>query len=480
MTLREFFSQEGYSTVDAGYYERIREWDAWYRGDVGNFHHYKVYNGQHHLKCRRDSLNMAKRVCEDWANLLMNERIQITLGGENGAEREQAFFDEVARENNFWTMANEMQEYKAAYGTVAYLPYADGVTLHPVTGEPMGGGDIRINYVTAENIFPLRWENGIITECAFAGQHFIGARGTTQAKEYLHLQRHVLEDGWYVIYNDLFSVSNGQLERVAMTSVPGFEGMVERIDTHSPEKQFVIDRLAIANNVDKTCPLGVSVFANAIGTLRGIDLIYDSYNNEFILGKKRIMATASALHEESTGAPVFDPYDVVFYALPGGMSDESSIHEIDMKLRAQEHEIALQNRLTLLSEACGFGEKRYRFDSGSVATATQIISENSQLFRTLQKHEKLLEASLKKLVRAVLRIGRDTLRLPVDPDVEITIDFDDSIIEDKQSEFARDWQMLGGGILRPEEFRAKWLHEDVETAFQNLPDMARLNESVMF
>lgn len=478
MRLREFLAKEGYSTVDSTFYEHIREWGEWYRGDVETFHTYKVYNGRQHHLCKRDSLNMAKRVCEDWANLLINERVHIVIGGESGGEAEQLFFDEVASRNNFWVKVNEMQEYKAAYGTTAYIPYALGVEVDE-GGNVRGGGEIRLNYVTADNILPLKWENGVISECAFSSRLFIGQSGAGKAKEYLYLQRHVKENGLYVIYNDLFESNDGNLTPVPLGSVPEFATMATRVETGSPQRQFVIDRMAVANNIDKECPLGIAVFANAVGALRGADLIYDSYNNEFALGKKRIMVSADALHEMASGEMVYDPNDLVFYLLPGSMTDDQTIKEINMNLRAEEHEKAMQNRLQLISQACGFGEKHYRFEQGSVATATQVISENSQMFRTLKRHETILEAALVELARILLRMGRDVLGLPLDPDVEISVDFDDSIIEDKQSDFTRDWQMLAGGVIRPEEFRAKWMHEDIETARRNLPEMAHLDESVM-
>ena len=57
----------------------------------------------------------------------------------------------------------------------------------------------------------------------------------------------------------------------------------------------------------------------------------------------------------------------------------------------------------------------------------------------------------------------------LDEDVEISIDFDDSIIEDKDTDFSRDMQLLNAGIMNDWEFRAKWLNEDDETAKQMLP-----------
>ena len=55
--------------------------------------------------------------------------------------------------------------------------------------------------------------------------------------------------------------------------------------------------------------------------------------------------------------------------------------------------------------------------------------------------------------------------------MEISIDFDDSIIEDKSADFTRDLQLLNAGILNDWEFRMRWMNEDEETAKAALPKM---------
>ena len=57
----------------------LDEWAEWYSGTVKSWHNYNVYNGKRHIQMHRLSLNMAKKVCEDWANLLVNEKTDITL-----------------------------------------------------------------------------------------------------------------------------------------------------------------------------------------------------------------------------------------------------------------------------------------------------------------------------------------------------------------------------------------------------------------
>ena len=153
MTIQQYLKKIGFDTVDMSFYSQIEQWQQWYQGKVKKFHNYEAYNGKQKVMCERLSLQMAKKVCEDWANLLMNEKVTITIEG----DREQQFIDTVLENNNFIVKSNESQEYKAAYGTVAYVPYMQNVEVLQNTGEVIGANikDIHINYVTGDFIFPL-------------------------------------------------------------------------------------------------------------------------------------------------------------------------------------------------------------------------------------------------------------------------------------------------------------------------------------
>lgn len=452
----------GYTTIPDSFYSKVYEWRSWYQGDVKGFHNYTVQNGERQVKCRRYSLGMGKKLCEDWANLLMNEKVQITLEG----QKEQEFIDLVLTENNFTVKANEMQELKSALGTVAYVPRVIGQEISE-SGDivPGNASGIVLDYVTIENIYPLSWQNGYISECAFSSEV------TRGGKDYLYLQIHRREDnGNYVIENRIYRYDNEQLADEQLVNVKGFENIPPVVHTGSDKRQFVIDRPNIANNVNYLLPTGIAVYANAIDVLQGVDIAYDSYVNEFKLGKKRIMVKPSAA-QYLDGTPAFDPDDVVFYVMPEDTENGAVVTPIDMTLRTAEHNTGIQDQLNILSSKCGFGETYYRFDGGSVATATQVISENSTMFRTIKKMEIVLEQALVELCRILLRLGNTAMNAGLNEDVEISIDFDDSIIEDKQSEFSRDMQMLSAGIMNDWEFRAKYMNEDEATAKAALPKM---------
>lgn len=464
MNVIEKLKQLGYSTVNEDFYRKVDEWKSWYVGDVKGFHRYKVRNGHNTVRCKRYSLGMGKKIPEDWANLLMNEKVSITLEG----RREQEFVDRVFEENNFPVKSNEMQEMAFALGTVAFIPRVVGMEATETGPIPGSASGIVMDYVTVEHIWPIAWQNGIITECAFSSVV------TDNGEDYCYLQIHHKVNGQYDIENRLYRYRNENLDaEVRLADVGSFANVPPVVHTGSDRRQFVIDRPNIANNFDYAVPLGISVYANAIDVMQGVDIAYDSYVNEFVLGKKRIMVKPSAT-EYIDGEPIFDSDDLVFYVLPEDAADSAVITPIDMKLRTVEHNTGIQDQLNLLSSKCGFGENHYRFNQGSVSTATQVISENSTMFRTVKKHEIILEQVLIELCRIILRLGNTAMNAGLNEDVKISIDFDDSIIEDDQTNFSRDMQMLSAGILNDWEFRMRWLNEDEQTAKAALPKMEAL------
>lgn len=466
MNIFEVLKSRGFSTVPENFYSYVDVWRSWYENDVKKFHTYKVFNGQKRVKCRRYSLGMAKKVSEDWANLLMNEKVAITLEG----DKEQAFIDEIFRRNNFAVKANEMQEMKSALGTVAYVPRVTNAAVNVETGEINGNGaEIELDYVIADYILPLSWKNGYIYECAFGSVKVVGK------EKFLYIALHRLnEHGTYDIENLLYRDDKGSLTEVNLADVEGFENVPPVVHTSEAQRMFVIDRLNIANNVDNSLPMGVAVFANAIDQLKGCDIAYDSYVNEFQLGKKRIIVKPQAVKDFYTDEPYFDTDDVTFYVLPQDGDTNSIIQDVDMTLRTAEHNAGMQDMLNVLSSKCGFGENHYKYDNGSVSTATQIVSENSSMFRTLKKHEIILEDVIVELCRILLRMGNIYMGAGLNEEVEISIDFDDSIIEDKDTEFKRDQAMVAMGVMNLYEFRMKWMNEDEETAKAALPQMEDL------
>lgn len=450
--LVKFLEGRGY-TINDSMSDHIATWKSWYKGDVRGFHDYRVWNGVQDVAVRRSSMQLGKSMCEALANLLFNEKCTIAIDD----VPTDAYIKGVFDDNNVYVKLNESQERKSAFGTMAYIPYwtADGV---------------KMNYITAENMVPLSWENGVINElCVFS-------QTTEEGEDYLFVQLFVTDDdNNYIIENLLLEAdTNGETyKEVDFSEIPGYENVEPKVETKSQRKPFVVDRLNIANNIDVDNPLGIAVFANALDTMKFLDTIYDSYRNEFILGKKRIMVAPEAVNIRS-GQPVFDPNDLVYYQLPeaAGKSGEPFIKETDMTLRADAHETAIQTGLNRFSSQCGLGENFYRYQSGGPATATQVISENNTMFRTIKKHEVILEAVIVDLIRLLIDIAnRHGYSFVADP--EITVTFDDSIIEDKDKEITRRMAEVAAGLMRPEVYLAWRYGVTEEEALKLMPGMPK-------
>ncbi len=471
MDIFSYFRNKGIDTLDPSFYRQVEVWRSWYNSNVRKFHRYKVYRGNGtSVNCTRYALGMAKKVSEDMADLLLNERVTVTIADTATDD----FVKKVLEGNTFQELGNEYQERKAALGTAAYVVYIRDAVLDDAGY--MVSGSVGINYVEASQIYPTSWQNKAVTECIFT------FRKIHKRKTYIHFQYHKLEDmpggkrKQYVVENAVVENTTGagrELTPGQWQEIPAFRGLAERVETGSDRPLFVIDRLNLVNNADEdtTNPMGVALFANAIDVIRKIDLEYDSYANEFSLGRKRIFVAPEML-TTMNGAAVFDPEDTVFYELPEEYFKDTgeAMHEVNMELRIEEHSKAINDDLNYLSMKCGFGTDRYKFEGGQVKTATEVISENSDMYRSLQKHELVLERVLVQLIQTIIRVGISIGIQGLNEETDITIQFDDSIIEDKATERKEDRQDVAMGAMSLAEYRSKYYGETLEQAQENLPE----------
>lgn len=433
--------------------DHIEKWESWYKGSVASFHNYRIYNGKNHIPLRRMSLGMAKKVCEDWANLLVNEKTDITLSD----EASQRVWEEVAKKTKFWRKANTGVEKTFALGMGAWVVSVDKLGINN-DGSLITDGVPNITFVSAKNIVPITIEDDTITECAFVHT------GTESTNIAVHAKD---ADGIYVVTNISAQGTDFDNLQVDIDKTYSFY-------TGSVKPWFVCLKPNVANNIEVNSPLGISVFANAIDCLKQIDLVFDSYANEFILGKKRIFVNTPPCDIDTvTGEqrPVFDSNDVVIYQIPEAMDNSVMIQDSTQSLRVADHQTALQNHLNLLSYACGLGTEHYKFDKGGISTATQIISENSEMFRNIKKQEILIEDALIELVEIVIFVCNKFTQYRMDAGADIEVKFDDSIIIDKESERASDRLDVSMGVMSKAEYRSKWYNEDIDTATAKIEEM---------
>ena len=431
MNLQQFFSKQGYDISEKLNWEKyIDTWESWYRGKVRKFHNYYIYNGQRRVKMEKKSMQGAKKVAEDWADLLFNEKVSINLKNNTDTEA----LNKILRQNNAEVVINKGIEKSFAIGTGALV-----VSVQDIEQEEnvldVSNARIKLEFVECKKIIPLTWENEKIIECAFVTTKY--KKGQT----YIYIAMHVLnKEKNYVIKNYMFK---GKYSSFVEANEEEKEGFISEFDTLSNIPWFAIITPNICNNIDSETPFGLSVYANAIDTLKCLDNAYDGLDNETTIGRRRIFVSSEMLSfDDGEGRMVFDPNDISVYRMPQGFKKDNMIEHDDASLRTSSYIETVNYQLNILSSKVGFGQERYKFDGQAIQTATGVISENSDMFRTIKKHEQVLKDSLITTVKAIAYASTTFGNVNINAD-EITIDFDDSIIEDKGAEQIRAQSEVG-------------------------------------
>lgn len=414
--------------VNEDLYRLIDQWKQLYKGYFSEWHdvHYKTIAGT--KKRQMATLNMPKMVSNEIASLIFNERCEINISDETLSKNVK----EVLKDNSFTKNFQHYLEYCFAMGGKVLKPYIED-------------GKIKISYITADSFIPLSWDNKGINEAVFPYE--FNKRG----KKYTHLEWHVWEGSTYVIKNEVYE-NNGVDDLGVKKSLKEFFPDLEeevRIDGFK-RASFVYFKPNTANNIDPSSPLGISIFANALDTIKSLDIAFDSYQREFKLGKKRILVPASAIKtvvDPKTGETnrYFDAEDEVFQAMNSEM-DDGKITDVSVSLRVDEHISAINSLLNLLAMQIGFSSGTFSFDGKSMKTATEVVSENSKTFRTKQSHENVIEAGIQELIECIVQLAELYNIFPGAAKYEVTVSFDDSVADDKTSEIDRQMSLVSSRL----------------------------------
>ena len=450
--------QYGYE-LKADYYSYIYEWRDWWKGYFKPFHKYNFNTGKKVLSRDMFTMKMAKKVCEDWASLLLNEKTSIVVDDPNSnkflqGEKET---DGVFGENDFWVQANRLIEKACYSGTGAVVLRLDGIRVSSNdTLIKTPEAKIKLAYISAENIIPISWDNDKITEVAFCSEF------TKSGKDYIYLEVHrINESGNYEITNKYFNANKRGIKEVPLPP-----NVAEVIQTNSSQPLFAVFKPNLVNFIDNNAGFGISVFASAIDNLKGVDLAFNNFCNDFKLGGKKVFLNRSLVELSEDGREI-TPDDVnqqLFTYVGNSEIDGNMFEEHNPDLRVQENTDGIQAQLDYLSFKVGFGTKHYQFNAGSIVTATQYTGDKQELLQNATKQYIVVENMLISLVKAILYVGKEFLGADVNPEAEITVQFDDSIVIDKEAERARDLQEMRDGIMQKWEYRMKWYGEDEKTA----------------
>ena len=440
--------------ASAGIYRKIALWEDWWRGRCRGFHEYWE-NGATGGPVRRElySLRMAKKVCEDWAALLLNDRTYFHADGAAGA-----YLSAVFAAESFWDRSNHLVERAFATGTGACLLRLENAAVGE-GGQLLAGEGMRVrfDFVDGGHIVPISVEGGRIVEAAFVSE--LRYRG----ESYLYVEAHLREADGYVIRNRYFRVGEFGVDEADAGADFPFAAVTAELRTGSPYPFFAILTPNIQNAAEEGCGLGQSVYADAIDCLKGVDLAFNNFCRDLKLGGKKVFINQSLVARDEYGN-AYTPDDVAqqLFVTVGDvdLAEHPLIEEHNPTLRTEENRAAVQSQLDYLAFRCGLGAKHYLFgstDGRARLTATQYMGERQDTRQNIVKHTKnvtsyILAVTKPLLWLAVHRFGY----ADVDENAAVELHYDDSYFTDTEADRERDLREVSAGLMTRDEFRLRW------------------------
>ena len=379
-------------------------------------------------------LNMAKVLCDSFSALTFAEQCEVTLDNADY----QRYIDGALNANGFWKQLPELLCSAYALGGCVLKCYLED-------GKP------KIDYIIADRFVPVRWDGRGISEGIFIST-------TSCGKDFFHL----LE------YNGGRSPAGGgksefKLFKSADENTLGNEvelselypELTPTVEYPDQTPMFAYFKPFVSNNEEYDTPLGMSVYANCLDTLKSLDTVFDSLMREFVLGKKRIIVPSSCIRtivDPETGAAIryFDSDDEAFVALKSEGEKDVKITDNTAELRVEQHVSAINAYLNILCMQTGLSAGTFSFDvQQGMKTATEIISQESKTARTVKNNKNLLAETIEGVVRALVVLGQMSQAIPKQ-EYTVTIGWHDNIVIDENTLIDNMIKLYSAGLISRE------------------------------
>lgn len=331
-------------------------------------------------------------------------------------------------------------------------------------------GSLYAEVIPRSRIFPERWgPNYRLNAGYFTDFDKIGGDVAVVKVEHFDLR-----DGALTITNKAYRLKTGGLmgEEVPLTDVPRWAALEPEVTIQNVDRpHFGLLRMTMLNTVDAS-PYPVSLYANALDTLRQLDAAYGDFVWERETGKRRmILDRTAAMRDPVNGKPPIPFREMTsdFY-MTIDMPDEKPWDDYTPDFRFDAYKTSMETLLRLLEMQVGFSAGTFAIEprTGRV-TATQVISEDRTTYNTIKA---IQDRGLTTGLLDVLYwfdVYATLYSLAPAGAVEPAVSFGDSIFEDTGVEFQRRMAMAQANYLRPELVTAWYFGVDEKKARQMMP-----------
>lgn len=215
------------------------------------------------------------------------------------------------------------------------------------------------------------------------------------------------------------------------------EGITPFIDTKQTLPTYAIVRPSKFNSHDELTRLGVSIIEDVCDTCRLIDESFNQLYWQVRVSLPKVFADEQAVKRDvKTGKALFSETlnQLMYIPLSSGIN-QAPITVYNPDTHINEMVAAINNAFGLLGQRAGFGAGYWSFTlAQGLKTATEVVSANSMLMRTIRRHEHAIENSIRDLIQGAYSAECALNGYPVQDMIPVDVLWDDSIISDDKAD----------------------------------------------
>ena len=377
-------------------------------------------------------------------------------------------------------------EYGIAKGGLVIKPYVvkhDKAVLHQETDMMTGkvvtegsdpGYSIEFDYVQANEFFPLSFDaSGKITEAAFIQRKF--DKDTT----YSRLEYHKLVNNSVTVINKAYKckVNSNRADylgdEIPLSQVPEWANLQPTTVIDNVDRLlFAYFKMPEANTVDTYSPLGVSGFDKVRGLIEEADKQYSRMLWEFEGGELAIDIDRDALkwvddpNNPEQGRSVVKRLQDRLYRRVD-LNEENTYNIFSPALRDQSLINGLNCILMRIEDGAGISRGTLSDVISEAKTATELRMLRIRSYETNTHIQKAIQHALADTIY-VMNVLCDLYEITPDGEYEVSYEWDDSIINDSDTELTKRMILIQNGIASKLETRMWYFGETERQAREAL------------
>jgi len=351
------------------------------------------------------------------------------------------------------------QEVLSDIRTICEIACAKGgIVLKPY----VSNGTVYVSRVQAENFVPISFdETGRITDAAFVDRYVSGR------KIYTRIERHTLKHGVYEIRNSSYvSSTNTDLgKQISLSETEMWKDLCPYVTCEGIKRPlFAYIKMPMANHLDITSPLGISVFAKIVPLIEDAEKQYERLLWEFESGERALYVDESAIRRDKHGNRALP--DKRLYRLINSGND-ALFEDWTPTLRGSEIAEGLNEILRRIEFGTGLAYGTLSDAQNIDRTAEEFRASKQRSYTHICEIQAAIKTGLIELAEA-MDILADLYSLSESGKFYQSFEFDDSIVADRKTEFDEKMRLLEKGIIMPWELRMWYFGEEEAEAIKKL------------